>query len=602
MKLSRVLLGGMNSTLQLTHTRVGDIPLLLALLINLSIPEIYDREVGDHGLHTGLSGGWLLTIWLVFILTESDHTKYKVEDWVERHQKLLSHLTGRQINAQEFNDNRLSALLKRLSKRKRWHRFEAAIWQNSIEVYEILAPGVGDLYSAHLDSTTVSGYHRMHEDGVMQRGHSKDHRPDLPQLKLMTAAMHPHGHLAASTVESGNTADDSLYLPLIARVRQMLGHAGVLYVGDSKMAALATRAQIACDGDYYLTVAPMTGQTAKQMSDWIDAGLSGTPALTTLNKENGERSGRGYEFVRQCTAQLSTGKEGELESFTFSERVPVIQSGSLAQAQSKRLEKRLAKAAAEIAQLTPEPTRGRRQYRAEEEFNAALKVLIEKHNVTGLLEVDWEMETQTETRLVGRGRAGANRPTQQITKQRCQVKSVKRDLPAIAEAKQRLGWRVQLSNAPISLETCVSHYRGNWRGERNYHRLKDEPIGIDPLFVRKDDQIIGLTHLLTLAARVESLIEVKVEQGLKSEEKQIKGLYPGLPNQATDHPTTVAMLKAIDRREITLTEAKLNGQTSLHLSPLPEWLADVLRYLHLSPNLYADLQKNSAFDISIFGK
>lgn len=118
----------------------------------------------------------------------------------------------------------------------------------------------------------------------------------------------------------------------------------------------------------------------------------------------------------------------------------------------------------------------------------------------------------------------------------------------------------------------------------------------------KDDQIIGLTHLLTLVARVESLIKVKVEQGLKSEEKQIKGLYAGLPNQETDHPTTVAMLKAIDRREITLTEAKLNGQTSLHLSPLPDWLPDVSHYLHLSSNLYADLQKNSAFDISIFWK
>lgn len=594
----------MNGTLQLTHTRVGDIPLLLSLLIKLGIPEIYDREVGDHGLHTGLSGGWLLTIWLVFILTECDHTKYKVEEWGERHRTLLSHLTGKQIEAQEFNDNRLSGLLKRLSKRKRWNRFEAALWQNSVEAYEILTPGVGDLYSAHLDSTTASGYHRMHDNGVMQRGHSKDHRPDLPQLKLMTAAMHPHGHLAASAVESGNTADDGLYLPLIARLRQMLGRVGVLYVGDSKMAALATRAQIACDGDYYLTVAPMTGETAKQMPLWIDAALRGTPGLSTLGKEQGERIGRGYEFARQCTAQVLSGADGALASFSFSERVQVIQSDSLAQSQARLLENRLEKAQAEIEQLTPEPARGRRQYRDEEEFKAALDALIEKHKVAGLLEVEWEIETQTETRLVGRGRAGANRPTQQIIRQRCQVKSVKRDDQAIAAAKQRLGWRVQLSNAPseISLETCVSHYRANWRGERNYHRLKDEPIGIDPIFVRKDDQIIGLTHLLTLAARTESLIEWQVGRGLQSESKQIKGLYPGLPNQGTDHPTAVALLKAIDRKEITLTRAELNGQISLHLSPLPEWLPDVLRYLHLSPNLYADLQKNSAFDISIFGK
>jgi len=45
---------------------------------------------------------------------------------------------------------------------------------------------------------------------MMQRGHSKDHRPDLGQLKLMTVAMHPFGHLAATDVVPGQTADDGL--------------------------------------------------------------------------------------------------------------------------------------------------------------------------------------------------------------------------------------------------------------------------------------------------------------------------------------------------------------------------------------------------------
>lgn len=337
----------------------------------------------------------------------------------------------------------------------------------------------------------------------------------------------------------------------------------------------------------------MTGETAKQMPIWIDAAVRDTPSLTTLCKQGNERIGRGYEFTRQCTAEIPIGKEGALERFTFHERVQVIQSDSLAQSQSKLLEKRLERAQAEIEQLTPEPARGRRQYRDEESFKIALNATLEKHKVLGLLHVAWEMERKPQTRLVGRGRAGANRPTREIVTQRCQVKSVKRNQEAIAEAKQRLGWRVQLSNAPreIPLSTCVTHYRANWRGERNYDRLKDEPIGISPIFVRKDDQIIGLTHLLTMAARVETLIEIQVANGLRNEGKQIRGLYAGLPNQATDHPTAVAMLKAIDRKEITLTQAELNGQVSVHLSPLPEWLPDVLRYLHLSPNLYADLKR-----------
>ncbi|MGH9854620.1 MAG: IS1634 family transposase, partial [Blastocatellia bacterium] len=556
------------------------------------------------GLHTGLSGGWMLANWMVFILTESDHPKYNVEDWVGGHAELLSRLTGQPIRAGDFNDNRLSSVLTRLSKPERWERLEAAVWRNSVSVYEILKPGVGELYSAHGDSTTVSGYHQVHEHGVMQRGHSKDHGPDLAQLKLMTVAVRPYGQLIATRVASGETADDGLDLPLIALTRQMLGRIGVLYVGDSKMAALATRAQIAQQGDYYLTVAPLKGETAKSLPAWIEAGLSGGQAMTKLSKENGEQIGSGDEFTRQRTAQIPIGAAASLESFSFTERVQVIQSEDLRAAQSKSLRDRLRRAQAQIKALTPEPRQGRRQYGEEENFKAALSAVIEKHKVAGLLDVNWEVEEHKQVKLIGRGRAGADRPKPEVVTRRCQVKSLTPNRKAIAAAGRRLGWRLQLSNAPteVSLQTWVRHYRANWRGERHDNRLKSEPIGIDPIYVRNDDQITGLTNLLTMAVRVESLIEAQVARGLQSEGKEIKGLYPGLPNKGTDHPTAVAMLKAIDRKEITLMRAELNGQTSVQLSPLPEWLPDVLRFLHLSPTLYADLQKNSAFDISIFGK
>jgi hypothetical protein len=37
-----------------------------------------------------------------------------------------------------------------------------------------------------------------------------------------------------------------------------------MFVGDSKMAALATRAEIAWHQDYYLTAVPNTGETPTQ--------------------------------------------------------------------------------------------------------------------------------------------------------------------------------------------------------------------------------------------------------------------------------------------------------------------------------------------------
>jgi transposase len=594
----------MNETLQLTHIKVGDIPLLLGLLIKLDLPGIYDRQVKDHGLHTGLSGGWMLTIWIVFILTESDHTKYKVQDWAGRHASLLSQLAGRPIPDADFNDNRLSSLLARLSKPAAWELFEDALWKHSVAVYQLLKPGVGGLYSAHCDSTTVSGYHQVEAEGLMQRGQSKDHRPDLAQLKLMAIAIHPQGHLLATQVESGNRADDGLYLPLIARVRQTLGAQGVLYVGDAKMAALATRARIAQAGDYYLTVAPLTGETARLLPDWIEAALSGAQRLTLVTKDNGERIGQGYELSVARTIRIPSDTPGEFETINFCERLLIVQAEDLRAAQAKSLRDRLRRAREEIKALTPAPKQGRRQYSEEESFKAALEAVITKHQVAGLLEVSWEMEERREQRLIGRGRAGTGRASREVVHRRCQITEVSLNRKAVAAAGRRLGWRVYLTNAPgeISLESSVRHYRANWRGERNPHRLKSEPVGIDPIFVRKDDQIRGLTYLLTLAVRVESLLEIQVAAGLQSEGKEISGLYPGLPKKVTDHPTAVSLLKAIDRQEVTLTRVELNGQQSVHLSALPVWLPDVLRYLHLSPALYADLQKNSAFDISIFGK
>lgn len=139
--------------------------------MQMGIPQIYNQVIGDHGLHTGLSGGWMVTIWLAFILSQSDHTKYKVETWVQRHQALLERVTGQQIVPSQFNDNRLSSLLSRLSRPERWERFEAALWQHSVQVYELARPSVGALHSAHVDSTTACGYHTVQPEGLMQLGH-----------------------------------------------------------------------------------------------------------------------------------------------------------------------------------------------------------------------------------------------------------------------------------------------------------------------------------------------------------------------------------------------------------------------------------------------
>src|SRR4030095_9615659 len=64
------------------------------------------------------------------------------------------------------------------------------------------------------------------------------------------------------TVVAGQTADDPLYLPEIAKVRQTAQCTGLTDVGDCKMAAIGTRAEIVAHQDYYLC--PLS---AKQMPE-----------------------------------------------------------------------------------------------------------------------------------------------------------------------------------------------------------------------------------------------------------------------------------------------------------------------------------------------
>jgi hypothetical protein len=170
----------------------------------------------------------------------------------------------------------------------------------------------------------------------------------------MTVAVHPHGHWAATEVAPGQTADDGLYLPIICRAREMIGHTGVLYAGDKKMAAFATRAEIARADDYYLTIAPLTGETAKDLPGWIEAAINGQRPTVELTKEAGEKIGCGYEFSRQCKIELPIGPEGAPQEFTWFERVLVIRSESLLKSQAAGLAKRLSRGIEELRALTPD--------------------------------------------------------------------------------------------------------------------------------------------------------------------------------------------------------------------------------------------------------
>ncbi len=562
-------------------------------MLRLGLPEIFDHHLVRHGSHQGLSWGWIATIWLAHILTESNHRKHPVQSWVKQAQETIVKITGQQVHELDFTDDRLTLLLRRLSKPATWQAIEVELSRSILRVYELTPKTV------RLDTTTVSGYHEGGDESLFQYGYSKDD-PTLRQVKLMVAALDPLGLPIVSQVVAGNIADDKLYVPAVDQVLQIIDKIGLLFVGDSKMSAIAIRAHIHRLHHHYLCPLAQTGDTAKEMETWVEAATSGEKTLTPVfvQSENGKQKmfAEGYVFERTLQAKLDAtiedGKEPAIIEWT--EQVFIVRSESYRKSMLENLEGRLQRATNKLEALTPCPGRGKRQIQDEAVLISAASAILKEHNVEGLLTYSFERQEKRLTKYIGRGRGTPDRPKQEIVTVRYQITAVIWQEEAIDEHKKTLGWRVYVSDASaeqLTLEQAVLTYRDEWLVERGFHRLKGVPLSLNPLFVKNDDQVSGLTNLLSIAVRILTLIEFTVRRRLTQNQEQLTGLIENNPKKGIDNPTTERLLKTFNR--ITLTIIHLPDGTVRHVTPLSGLQTRILELLGLSPTIYSQLARNS---------
>ena len=578
----------MSTELTLTTERIDDFPLLLSVMLRLGLPGIFDHHLGRHGLHQGLSWGWIATIWLAHILTESNHRKHPVQAWVKQAQETIVKITGQQVQELDFTDDRLTLLLRRLSKPATWQAVERELGQSILRVYELRPKNV------RLDTTTVSGYHEGGVESLFQYGYSKDD-PTLRQVKLMVAALDPLGLPLVSQVVAGDIADDKLYIPAVDQVLQIIAGIGLLFVGDSKMSALAIREHIQRLHHHYLCPLAQTGETAKEMEKWVEAANHGEKTLTPVfvEHENGQRKmlAEGYSFERTVQAKVTI--DGKEQVNEWVEQVFVVRSESYRKSLLDSLEGRLQRATEKLMALTPSPARGKRQIQDETELVSAATTILKAHNVEGFLTYAFESQEKRQSKYVGPGRGTPDRPKQEIVTVRYQITAVIRQEETIAAHQKTLGWRAYVSNAPteqLNLEQAVLTYRDEWIIEHGFHRLKGVPLSLNPLFVKNDDQVAGLTNLLSIAVRMLTLIEFVVRQRLSQNQEKLAGLIENNPKKGIDNPTTERLLKAFD--QINLTIIRLPDGIVRHVTPLSDLQIRILDLLGLSPAIYTQLAAN----------
>jgi transposase len=357
------------------------------------------------------------------------------------------------------------------------------------------------------------------------------------------------------------------------------------------MSAAATRAYVQSLGHHYLCPLAQTGQTPTELAQWIAAANAHPEALQALHITAAD--GSEPLLAKGCTFERLVEVTTQTASQEWCERILLVRMERLRQQQLASLDERLAKATAQLLALTPPPARGKRQFQSEAALVAAGAAILRRYQVEGLLTYRFARQETHQRKYVGRGRGSPQRPQQETVTVRYQLTAVERNPEALLAHQQTLGWRAYVTNAPATHLTwaqAVLVYRDEWLIERGFHRLKGAPLSLNPLFVKRDDQVVGLTNLLSIAVRLLTLVEFVVRRNLKHNHEQLVGLLPQNPNKGIDNPTTERLLQAF--RDVTLTIVHLPDQRLRHLTPLTALQVRILELLGLSPAVYTALADN----------
>jgi transposase len=569
----------MSDELTITTEQVDDFPVLIAQMERMTVPDLLDRYFPMHGNWQGLSLGWIGTSWLGHIVSVGDHRLNHVQRWVEQNLRTVQGSIQQAVTGLDFTDDRLENVLDALGNDAGWAAFETELNQRTIRVYDLKVEVV------RVDSSTASGYGSVTEDGLFQFGHSKDHRPDLPQVKVVQSVLDPFGMPVATQVVSGEKADDPLYIPAIRQVREGLGKRGLLYVGDCKLMSLGNRAYLQAGSDYYLGPFSKVQIPDEDMEGYLHPVWNGEQVLTPVYRTNAqgeeEKIAEGFEQEKELTATVD-GKE-----ITWTERWLFVRSFMQAKAAKAAMQERLSKAKAALEVLN-ERKQGKRYFTEVETLRQTAEEIVHQYRVEGLLNLSYiEQVQERNVRQYG------DRPAEMRIEREVTV-GVSRNETAIEQADARFGWRVYGTNHSkerLPLTKAVLAYRQEYLVERGFARFKGRPLSLTPMYLQDDQRVTGLIRLLSIGLRVLTLLEFIVQRGLAETQEKLAGLYAGNPKRTTATPRAETLLEAF--KPIYLTTVTIGEQIHLHVTPLSDLQQKIMRLWGFSPDIYTRLAVDS---------
>lgn len=419
--------------------------------------------------------------------------------------KPLERLIGPGIEASHLNDDRLGRALDSLHA----HGVTALFASLATETMKRLGQAGRDV---HLDSTTfhVHGEYNSakEEDAVLHltQGHSKDHRPELPQAALQLIVDHLSGVPRHLEVLNGNSSDSTSFRRTLQHFSTHLISSGVeRIIADSKLYCQQTLQVLTEARLDWLTRVPQSLSQVKE--------LCGQARLEKMLWLDEQYAVEGHQV-----------EYAEVKQYWL-----VVYSTQARQREEKAMRR---KAGRQSQKAVEEWKKLQRQaFHCREDALAAADKWQAKQAYVQLREVDLQ-----EVKSYGRrGQPAKGAVPEKVSYHLTGVLAT--DLETCREELFRQSLFVLASNQAAQSEEeqarMLMAYKSQHVVERGFRFLKDPQLVASSFFVKNPQRVEALLFIMTLCLLVYSVLEYKIRQALPEQNKTV----PDQKGKPTAKPT-----------------------------------------------------------------
>jgi transposase len=401
-------------------------------------------------------------------------------------------------------------------------------------------------------------------------GHSKDHRPDLNQVKGGLAVSADGSVPLLWEAQDGNQADVSTYVEYWLKVKELVGRTDFLFVGDCKLATQDNLVAIIQHQGRFLAPLPGYAGIQRQLAEWV---LTNTVEDLLPRREAAGKEVWYRGFRRPYVLVDAAGRQYPCE-------VHILCNPRLRAEKHVHLERRLQKTEAFLEGL---PKRlGKRTLKSQEAIAQALEATLRQYHTGDLLTYRIVATVMTRKQYRGRGRPAAEAPYEEVSEVHWSVEWQWLQ-EAIETAKLLGGYFPLITNDPsLTTARALSVYKEQYHPEQHFKWLKGAGI-LAPVMLKKPHRIQAFFLVVGLVLQLLTLVEREAARRLAASGKPIIGLKP---NRLPDYrPKTEALLHVF--RHVTVTQVILAEHPSeIVISPLNLLQTRVLELMGLEESIY----------------